>query len=243
MPRRETPRSARPQAPDTSPLPRGPAGPPLTEPPPAAPRGGDVALSLARELARKGIHLVTALAPLAYAAGVGRLPLAVVLGAAAAVALTVELARVAHAPTRGIFQRMAGPLLRAHEHVRWAGATWLFVAFLGAVLLLPREVAITAMWAVAVGDAAAAVVGRSVGHLRLAGSAKTIEGSMACWSATFVGAVLVAHLPMGEGVVAASAAALAEWPAGVADDNIRIAAAVGGAILLWRLSIASLGAG
>jgi hypothetical protein len=46
-----------------------------------------------------------------------------------------------------------------------------------------------------------------------------------------------------EGVVAASAAALAEWPAGPADDNIRITAAVGGAILLWRLLIATGSAG
>ena len=224
----------------------GPDSPVRGSPPPGAvpshPAPGISPLSsrvlpVRRELARKAIHLTTAVAPVAYAAGFERLPLATLLGLALAVALAVELGRVSHAGTRGIFQRTAGPLLREHEHARWAGATWLFLAFLGAVLLLPPAVAVAAMWAVAAGDAAAAVVGRAVGRHRVWGSGKTIEGSAACWAATFAGALLLAALPLAESVVAASAATLAELPARPGDDNVRIIAAVGGGILLWRLLI------
>jgi glycine dehydrogenase subunit 1 len=48
------------------------------------------------------------------------------------------------------------------------------------------------------------------------------------------GALLVAHLPAGASAIAAVAAALAERPRGPLDDNIRIALAVGGSLLVAR---------
>ena len=195
-------------------------------------------LTLRRELARKALHLTSVVVPLAYAAGlVTRRPLAALVLLLFGVALAVELGRARSERVRARFARATGALLRAHEHHRWAGATWLLGAFALSLLLFPRAVAVAAMWAVSVGDASAAVVGRTLGrHRLLAGSTKTLEGSVACAVATFVGASLVARLGPGASVVAALAAAAAEAPSRPLDDNVRVALAVGGGILLWRMA-------
>ena len=202
-----------------------------------APRAANpAALDWHHELARKALHLTTTSVPLAYAAGLPRRWVIALLVAACGVALAVEWGRATHAATRAAFDRVTGRLLRVHEHERWAGATWLLLAFLGSVVIFPRAVAIVSMWAVAVGDAAAALVGRALGRHHLFGASKTIEGSLACFTATLAGAVFVARLPVSEGLIAATAASLAEWPGRPLDDNIRIAAATGCGILLWGLA-------
>jgi dolichol kinase len=92
------------------------------------------------------------------------------------------------------------------------------------------------MWAVAVGDAAAAIIGRTIGRHRIGRSAKSIEGSIACAVVTSVGALTIASLAPVPSIVAGIAAALGEWPSGPLDDNVRIGLAVGGGILLCRMA-------
>jgi dolichol kinase len=195
------------------------------------------ALSFRRELARKSLHILTIAVPLAYAGGLARRTLIVVLAALCLVVVAIELIRLRHQATRAVFQRAVGQLLRSHERQQWAGATWLLLAFLGAVLIAPRDVAITAMWAVSAGDAAAALVGRGLGRRHIARSRKTIAGSAACFAVTLLGALYVAQLSPAAGTVAAVTATAAEWPAGTVDDNLRIVAAVVLALLLWRAII------
>jgi dolichol kinase len=194
--------------------------------------------TLRRELARKALHVTSAAVPVAYAAGlVPRAGLRAGLLALLAVALGVEAARARSERVRAHFTRATGPLLRAHEHHRWAGATWLLAAFALAVWLYPAPVAVAATWAVSLGDASAAVVGRWLGRRPLAPRlAKTLEGSAACAVVTFVGALWVARLSLGASVVAGLAAALAEAPERPLDDNVRVVLAVGAGILLWRMA-------
>lgn len=116
--------------------------------------------TLRHELARKALHVSTAVVPAAYMAGVPRDVVLGALGALLAVALLVEIARARHGWARSTFTRATGALLREHEHARWAGATWLLLAFLLAVALFPAPVAAAAMLGVAFGDAAGAIVGR-----------------------------------------------------------------------------------
>ena len=184
------------------------------------------ALTLRRELARKALHLSSAAVPLAYAAGLPRRTLLAGLVALLGVALLVELLRRRHEAVRRAFHRATSPLLRAHEHERWAGATWMLVAYVLVVWLAPRAAAIAATWAVAVGDASAAIVGRSIGRWRVGAHGKSLEGSLACCIATALGAVLVARLGPAVSVAAGVAAAVAEWPGRPLDDNLRVAAAV-----------------
>lgn len=215
--------------------PRASLPPVGASPPPPPP--ADVPFTLRRELARKALHITSAAVPLAY--GAGLLPrgvlttlVLVLLG----VALVVELTRLRSERVRAHFTRATGPLLRTHEHHRWSGATWLLAAFALSLLLFPPAVAVAAMWAVSLGDASAAVVGRALGRHRIAGLRKTVEGSVACALVAALGAALVARFDIGTSAVAGLAAALAEAPEGPLDDNVRVALAVGGGILLWRMA-------
>jgi dolichol kinase len=222
-------------------------------------------LSLRREVARKALHLVFVVVPVAYAFGLPRGYLVAALAAGAMAAVVIELARAWHAPTRERFVRWVGVLLREHEHSRWSGATWMVLSMLALAVLAPRGVAVIAMWAISAGDAAAALVGRAFerrgapkptdvthgpvlakraergGSMGAGGTAhtgmggKTIRGSIACLVVTFAGALALAHLSLAESLVAAVLATAAERPGGWVDDNVRIAAAVAVGILLWHI--------
>ena len=201
------------------------------EPPDAGRRAG---LTLGAEAQRKALHLLSAVVPLALAAGVPREPIAWGLGALLAAAVAVELGRARIAPVRTRFLRLTSHLLRDHEHEGWSGASWMLGAQLLAVLLFPRAAAIAALWAVSVGDAVAALVGRAAGRHRLA-SGKSVEGTAACFVATLAGAAWLAGLGPGAALTAAAAAAAAELPSRPLDDNLRIVLATGAAISLWHL--------
>jgi dolichol kinase len=189
-------------------------------------------LSLEREFHRKALHLLWSFIPLAYSRGVVREVLLVVLGMALAVALIIEVARVRIPLIGRAFTRATGTLLRPHEHIHWSGATWLLLSFLALVALFPRSVAIAAMWAVAVGDAAAALVGRAWGAKHPGRAGKTLAGSTACAIATAMGTFFIAGLPVPHSIVSGVIAAVAEWPRRPLDDNLRIGLAVGVGILL-----------
>jgi dolichol kinase len=115
-------------------------------------------------------------------------------------------------------------------------------AYLIAAVAYPRPFAVAAMWAVGVGDASAAVVGRWWAERRRArgraapAGAKTYAGTLACFAAARVGALWVASLPAAAALLAAASAALAERPRAPLDDNARIVLAVGVAALVWRLA-------
>jgi dolichol kinase len=196
--------------------------------------GRGAGLPLRAEVQRKSLHLLSAAVPLALAAGAPCAVLAWGLGALLAVAVAVELGRTRFAPVRLLFLRLTSHLLRDHEHTGWSGASWMLAAQLLAVLAFPRATAIAALWAVSVGDAAAALVGRAAGRHRLA-SGKSIEGALACLVATFAGAFWLAELAPGAALAAAATATAAELPSRPLDDNLRIVLATGFAISLWHL--------
>ena len=159
-------------------------------------------LTVRRELARKALHMFWAGVPIAYAMGTPRrFVLAALIGACAA-AVVVEIARTHSERVRVVFDRATGLLLREHERHRWSGATWLLLCFLLVVLSFERQVAIAAMWAVAVGDASAAIIGRTLGRHRIGQSKKSLEGSVACALATSAGAFLLAQLSPSISIVA-----------------------------------------
>jgi phytol kinase len=189
------------------------------------------ASSFRRELARKAIHLSSSAVPIALAFGIERRIALLALGALTAIAVTVESARASSPSIASRFSALFHPLLRAHESARVTGATWLIGAMFAAVLLLPRDVAIVATWAAAVGDSAAALVGVRFGRIRWARDGKSVEGSAACLLVAFAGALLLTRVGAGIAILAALAATVAErvpWPR---DDNIRIITGVGIAML------------
>ena len=197
--------------------------------------GGVAPLTVQRELARKTLHLLWSAVPIAYALGVPRKTLLAGLLGACTCAMIVELGRSRSVHVRTVFDRATGVLLRQHEHHRWSGATWLLLSFLLVVLFFDASIAIAAMWAVAVGDASGAIVGRTIGRHRIGRSLKSLEGSLACALASAAGALLVADLSVSLSIIAGIVAAAAEWPARPLDDNLRIGLGVGAGILLSRM--------
>jgi dolichol kinase len=162
-----------------------------------------------------------------------RLVVIVALSLGLAAAMAVELARYRSVRARTVFDARVGALLREHEWRGPSGATWLIVALLLATAFFPRDVAIAAMCAVTFGDAAAAIVGRSMA--RASASGKSFVGSAACFAASAISAGTIASFEWSEALIAGIIAAVAERPRRPLDDNLRIALAVGCGILLWRM--------
>lgn len=211
----------------------GPLEDPETRWPQPDPVPTGTALTFQRELARKGLHLLSAAVPIAYSLGLSRRAVTLALAFALAIALVVEVARARHEKTRTAFDATVGRLLRGHEAQGVSGATWLIVALLAATLLFPREIAVAAMGAVAIGDAAAAILGRAL--TRRHGEGKSLAGSAACFAASAFMARAIAQFTWSEALVVGILAAIAERPKRPLDDNLRIALAVGCGILLWRM--------
>ena len=191
------------------------------------------ALSLRRELARKGLHLLSTAVPVAYALGLPRAIVIWILALAMAVALVIEVGRSRSHRARRVFHTTVGGLLRAHEWHGPSGATWLVFALLVAAVFFARDVAIAAMCAVALGDAAAAIIGRALA--RTTAGRKSFSGSAACFAASAISARAIAGFPWPEAAFVGLLAAVAERPRRPFDDNLRIVIAVGCGILLWRM--------
>jgi dolichol kinase len=188
---------------------------------------------LAREVARKGIHFTSSIIPVLLALGAAHRVVVLGLLALFVTALVVEIARHASVSVALTFNRLFAPLLRAHEATHVTGATWLLGAMFVAVAILPRDAAIAATWAVAVGDAIAALVGIPFGRHRSPSSGKSLEGSVACALATSIGAFALARMSLTESLALGVVAAIAERATSPDDDNARIVTLVGVTAWLW----------
>lgn len=185
--------------------------------------------SLKRELLRKRIHIATAAVPglvwvLPRMAGVG------LLAAAVIAAFGVEWARRRLPWARYHFLRGTRVMLRGHERHRLAGATHMAVAYLLALLIFPKIVAVTAMLYNALGDAAAAVVGRRWGRHRTAWG-KSWEGAGAALVVNLGIGLLMPGIGLAGAAVGALVSAALEFLPLPLDDNIRVT--LGGGLALW----------
>lgn len=163
--------------------------------------------------------------------------LRMLLTVALAVAVLVEGARHLSKPFERWFGTQFGALLRRHEHAGLTGATWLVASMLAALVFLPPAPAIVALWAAAVGDGSASVVGRWVSHVRgRHGGGKTMAGTLACLLMTAVGAAWLGDARIGIALAIGAITAAAEWPRGPLDDNVRVTIAAG--LAAWVLGVA-----
>lgn len=209
----------------------------MSAPPAPSPLVPTPGQALQHELARKALHLSSAAVPVGYALGVPRRVILPVLVTLLVIAIAVEIGRRVSTRGRGSFTRLLGPLLREHEHRQLVGATWMLAAYTAAVWLTPAPVAIAATWAVAAGDASAAIVGRTLAARRATGTprppaAKSWSGSATCALVSAAGAFALAGLPPLLAIATGLIAAAAERPAAPLDDNLRIVLAVSGLLML-----------
>ena len=187
-----------------------------------------------RELPRKTLHLTTASVPIALWYGIPQRAIAFLLVALFGVAVVVEFARRRSVAVATQFDATVGVMLRPHEATNGiTGATWLLATFALTCLAAPLAAAIAATWAGAMGDASAAVVGKTWQRAR-GGDGKTFAGTAACVLATAGGAWWLAGFSAPMAAVLGLVAAAVERPAVTLDDNVRVTAgtALAGLLLL-----------
>ncbi|MBN1308790.1 MAG: hypothetical protein JXA18_12780 [Chitinispirillaceae bacterium] len=137
------------------------------------------------EIARKLLHLFALTMPL----GIYYLPQwgvppqvpAIVLAIVLTVSIIVERLRRKIPAVQALFYRAAGSMLRKEEQQRITGSTWVVGAgFLCSIIFRNDPwVAFVALTLFVLGDAVAALVGMSLGKIRV--GKKSLEGSAACF--------------------------------------------------------------
>jgi len=156
----------------------------------------------------------------------------ILLGAVFTGALLVEASRLLIPRVNILAKAVIGPLMRPHEHTRLTGAP----AFTGGVFLaflfFQQAVAMAALVPLIFGDRAGLIVGKSVGRISFKG--KTLEGSLACLTVSFLMYMIFARVwpevfGFGWSVLffAALIGTLAEALPRPFDDNLTIPLAVG----------------
>ena len=183
-------------------------------------------MSLLPEIRRKAIHLSFILVPLIYLYDL--LPRRVIVGGllvAVLVSIVFELARLHDARVRFFISRFFRDLVRRHEQKQLLGSTYLLIAAVLTIELFSREIAVSALGALVLGDTAAALVGKTIGRVRVLG--KTLEGSAACFLVSFLFAWGVVGLPAWLAACGALTATLFELLPVPLDDNFRIPLSAG----------------
>lgn len=194
---------------------------------------GRPAAGLRREASRKAFHLASVLIPLT----VWLVPRSIALSALlalAVLAVAVDLARLRLRGPRYYFLRYTRTMLRHHERNGLAGATYMAVAYAGALLLFPTPVAVAAMLYNGLGDAAAALVGRRFGRHRIS-TGKSWEGFAAALVVTLLVGLGVPGVGVAGAVLGALAAATLEFLPLPVDDNLRVT--LGGGAFAWLGSL------
>ena len=188
---------------------------------------------LKSELKRKAIHLASLSIPIAYYLSPpswSRIWEKVLL-ASVILSLAVEVFRFNSPRIRSVFRHFFGELLRNHEEASLLGSTYLLIAVLLTLHLFDKPVAVLALGFLILGDTVAAIVGKSIGKIRLLGG-KTLEGSLACLAVCYGLTLLMPGIPFYVGLVGALTATLFELLPIPLDDNFRIPLSAGFAMEL-----------
>ncbi len=134
---------------------------------------------LKKEILRKSIHIFSLLIPVIYIFVDQVLALSI-LGPMMLVSLLIEVLNYKHEPTRRIFMRIFGVILRPHEIQRrftLNGATCVLISAFFTVLIFPKIVMVTAFTILIISDMSAALIGRRFGQTPFLN--KSLEGSLA----------------------------------------------------------------
>jgi glycerol-3-phosphate acyltransferase PlsY len=167
------------------------------------------------------------------------------MAAATAIFLTVDILRLRLNPFKNIFIIFFGSHLRRKELTGLTGGSYLMLASLVCMLLFGsssagRGVFIAAISFLVLGDTVAALVGLSIGRIRV--FHKTVEGMLAGLLVCIGVAWLVSRLPgldlpLGIGILGAVSAAIVEALPIEVNDNVVIPL-LSGAVMMLALQIA-----
>ncbi|HEX77803.1 MAG TPA: hypothetical protein G4O03_05250 [Dehalococcoidia bacterium] len=193
-----------------------------------------MAMKDAAWLKRALFHTGSGLAVVAAALVLPRTLLLSSLAGGTIMFLCFELTRLRASAVNRWFLRRFRWLLREDEASRPTGSSYFLVSAVIVFLAFPREVAILALSFLAVGDAAAAVIGRRLGGRRLLG--KTLAGDLACLASCLaIGLILswiALDVPFALILVGSAGAALMEAAPLPINDNLTIPLFAGGVMAL-----------
>lgn len=190
------------------------------------------------ELMRKSIHLCSLSIPIIYYFITEELALTILIPLAV-FSLVLDLGRHILPFLGELFSKMFGFLLRSHETDKknLSGATYVFIAAVFSLIILPKIFFIIGFTALILSDTAAALVGRRYGKHKFL--FKSFEGTLAFF---VVGCIIVFFAPKVEGIVAEYIIGIIAMAIGAigenvsygwADDNLVIPFSIG--LAMWGM--------
>ncbi len=180
-----------------------------------------------KEIYRKLLHISLILLPLSYyfIFHYNRKLMFLVLVPLTVLALIIDVVRLEHKTFKRIFLNLVGILLRKHEIDNFTGATYMMISALLCIAFFPAEIAVASLAFLAIGDTLAALVGIPYGKRKILNTAKSLEGSLACFTGCFIfGIFFLNPVVAFAGAIIATIAEFSRIPV---DDNIKIPIASG----------------
>ncbi len=175
-----------------------------------------------RGFSRSLFHLATGLTLALGISQMGRETGLVALGVLFTVTLLTEILRLSLPPVNGIFTALFGPMLKEAEFRRPTGVGYYLGGALATLYLFDLEPALAGLVILAVGDPAAAIIGKRWGRVRI--GRKSLEGTLAFIACALTAGLLfrgfwpeISVVPFAAGVLAA---ALVELLPLKIDDNL-----------------------
>ncbi|MBI3564448.1 MAG: hypothetical protein HY079_04540 [Elusimicrobia bacterium] len=192
---------------------------------------------LRRELGRKAFHMLSLVYWAAFAL-VGWPRIVPAMAAWLVVVLAVETARLRVPALERRLVAFFDGMMRETERRHFSGIVHTTAGSLMAMLVAQGDPVIVgaAVGQLAFGDAAAALVGKAFGRVKILGGKKSLEGSLACLAACHATAV-AAGAPAGAAFASAAAATLVELlpTTGFFNDNLWLP--VASAVVLRLLGV------
>jgi dolichol kinase len=177
--------------------------------------GGGSGIPIGAEVWRKALHLLSLLIPVGLVL-LNRTTALYVLVPMSLTAVVIEVLRTRSGVVRDLVEKIFGFMMRPEEippvpaPVRFNGATWVLVTSTFLVAVFPIPVAAAAIAIGLIGDAAAALVGRTLGRTRIGNSLKTFEGALAFVISTLPIVWIVPGISILAGLVGILTAAVVE---------------------------------
>ena len=128
------------------------------------------------------------------------------------------------------FNRRFGFLMKRKEAKSFTGVTYMLAGATLTLILFKPPVAVTVLYFIALGDPAAAVVGRAFGRVKIF-NGRTLEGSVTMFAVCLAIGLVFADVPPSAAVAGAFVASLAELYSGPVDDNLMVPVLSGAAIM------------
>lgn len=150
--------------------------------------------------------------------------------ATAAVWIGFDSLRLGSPSLNARFTRVLRPLLKRKETHTLTGASYLLGGSTLAILLYPPAVMMTTLFFIALGDPAAALVGKRFGRARFS-NGRSLEGSFAMFATCVFVARWLGGFTWSVSVAGAMVAAVTELYSGKIDDNITVPLLSGAALV------------